>query len=189
MSSGSRPAAYFDALYGANPDPWNFVNSVYERQKYEATIAVLNGGRFDSGFEAGCSIGVLTGLLAPLCGTLLAVDMSEPALAQARRRNAHLVNVAFERSTLPADWPDARTFDLMVFSEMLYFLGPEDVLRTAVHARAAYRPGGRILLVNHTAPIDEPCDGDTAAELFIGACHIPCLAARRAPGYRIDVLG
>jgi len=189
MTEGSRPAAYFDALYAANPDPWNFAASAYEREKYDATIAILSGARFDMALEAGCSIGVLTGRLAALCATLLAIDISAPALAQARRRNAHLPHVAFEQRALPADWPAGRKFDLLVFSEILYFLTPSDVRRTAALARAACRPSARILLVNHTAPIDEPCDGDTAAELFIAACGLRHLQRRRAPGYRIDLLG
>jgi SAM-dependent methyltransferase len=189
MSGTSRPAAYFDALYAANPDPWDFAGSAYEREKYDATIAILRGARFDAGLEAGCSIGVLTGRLAAVCATLFAIDISAPALAQARRRNAHLPHVAFAQHALPAQWPAEQTFDLLVFSEILYFLSAADVTRTAALARASCRPGGRILLVNHTAPIDEPCDGDMAAALFIGECGLPRLAARRAPGYRIDLLG
>ena len=93
-----RPFQYFDGLYAASDDPWSFETSDYERTKYEHSVAALPAGRrFRSGFEIGCSIGVLTASLAARCDALLAVDLSEAALASARRRNASAAGVRFER--------------------------------------------------------------------------------------------
>ena len=51
-------AAYFEALYAADEDPWDFTTSAYERAKYDRTVAALGDRRFARGLEVGCSIGV-----------------------------------------------------------------------------------------------------------------------------------
>ncbi len=74
------PPEYFEQLYVRDPDPWRFATSGYERDKYAATLAALPNRRFASGFEVGCSIGVLTRQLAERCDALLAADGSPTAL-------------------------------------------------------------------------------------------------------------
>ena len=66
-SRSSLGPEHFQRLYDASSDPWQFRSSQYEQAKYRATIASLGTRRFRSGFEAGCSIGVLTRLLAERC--------------------------------------------------------------------------------------------------------------------------
>ena len=39
--AASLPAAYFEAIYERDPDPWRFQTSAYERAKYDATLAAL----------------------------------------------------------------------------------------------------------------------------------------------------
>src|SRR4051812_9893751 len=115
---GSIPPAYFDALYAANADPWNFTTSSYERDKYDATLAALPSRQYERGLEIGCSIGVLTSRLSRRCSTLLAVDVSDRALAAARARCRQLANVAFQKIWVPAEWPTGH-FDLVVLSELI----------------------------------------------------------------------
>src|SRR3954454_12910985 len=110
--------AHFDALYARHPDPWNFETSAYEAAKYQATIAALEGRHFARGLEIGCSIGVLTEHLAPHCDALLAIDVSERALARARER---VPGATFERREVPEEYPEGY-FDLTVCSEVLYYL-------------------------------------------------------------------
>ena len=84
---------YFEDVYNAEDDPWNFAASEYEASKYAATLAALPGEHYESAFEIGCSIGVLTAQLAEKCESLLAVDVNDKALRQARRRCESLPNV------------------------------------------------------------------------------------------------
>jgi len=186
----SRPPEYFERLYAGNPDPWGFETSDYEREKYDATIAVLGGRHFASALEIGCSIGVLTARLAAICDRLLAVDVVESVLTRARTRCAGLPNVHFENRRLPEDWPEAeQKFDLIVISEVLYFLNPADIRRLAEFCSASLAPGGYALLVNYTEAIDEPCSGDEAANIFCsaasGSTPIRQIIRRK---YRIDLL-
>jgi predicted TPR repeat methyltransferase len=183
-----RPPDYFDTLYAANPDPWGFATSSYEAEKYAATLAALHGRHFNSALEVGCSIGVFTAMLAPFCGSLLAIDIADAALSQARARCAALPHVHIENRHIPQNWP-AQKFDLIVIAEVLYFLSPNDIQQTAAKARNSLKAGGFILLVNYRGPIDEPCSGDEAADLFIatfGSNHRRVEA--RNQNFRIDIL-
>jgi cyclopropane fatty-acyl-phospholipid synthase-like methyltransferase len=97
---------YFENLYEQSPDPWGFETSPYERKKYERTLGVLQGRRYQRALEVGCSIGVFTVKLAPLCDEVLAVDVSERAVAAARERLAGFPHVRVERRRLPEDTPE-----------------------------------------------------------------------------------
>ena len=57
-------APYFDRLYAAAPDPWEFRSRPYEIRKRAVTLACLPALRYSTTFEPGCSIGVLTSDLA-----------------------------------------------------------------------------------------------------------------------------
>ena len=87
----------FEARYAANPDPWDFETSAYEHEKYERTLAALGDRRYGRAFEAGCSIGVFTAMLAERCDDLLAVDIAQAAVDAARERLAAVNHVRIER--------------------------------------------------------------------------------------------
>ena len=185
----SRDAAHFERLYAASDDPWNFRASPYERGKYAATLAALPARRFARGLEVGCSIGELTRKLAPRCVALLGLDFAQAPLATARARCADLAWVDFTRMAVPVEWPNGM-FDLIVFSEVLYFLVPEDVRRMATRAKGCIGEGGVVLLVNFLGRTDDPGTGDSAADGFIAAAApelMPDLQQRHN-GYRLDRL-
>jgi trans-aconitate methyltransferase len=185
----SLSPAYFEALYQADPDPWRFAESAYERDKYAATLAALPRPRYARAFEAGCSIGVLTAALASRCDALLAVDAAAAPLQAARVRCAALPQVTLRQAVLPADWP-AERFDLMLFSEVLYYLDRDDLHRLAAQTAASLAPDGDILLVHWTGETDYPLTGDAAAEAFCAALAPRAAITRqsRADRYRLDLL-
>ncbi len=186
----SLPPGYFEALYQAEADPWRFADSAYEREKYAATLAALPRPRYAHALEVGCSIGVLTAQLAARCDRLLAVDAAETALAEARRRCAGLPQVEFRRLWLPDEWPAEGGFDLILLSEVVYYLTAADVGLLAARVRAALRPGGDVLLVHWTGETDYPLAGDAAAELFIASAGpgVGVLRQARHERYRLDLL-
>lgn len=180
---------YFERLYFRDADPWSFATSQYERNKYEETIAVLGCRRFADAFEVGCSIGILTGMLAPCCDSLLAADVSEIALSQALRNCGGMNNVTFERMNVPHEWPE-KTFDLILLSEVLYFLSRADIMTAASKSIRGLDRNGLVVLVNWTGATDYPCGGDEAVQIFL-ARSIDVLKPtlqRRREHYRIDVL-
>ncbi len=183
------PDDYFEALYSGGRDPWRFATSAYERDKYAATLDAIGGGRIARAWEVGCAIGVLTKALAAKCDSLLAVDVAESALVQARQRCADMPRVKLQRMRIPDEWPDGN-FDLMLFSEVLYYLIPGDIRTVARRALESLSTGGRIVLVHWTGETDYPCTGDQAASLFLESCNsrVSVLRTDRHEAYRLDLL-
>lgn len=186
------PPEYFDHVYQANRDPWNFETSPYEREKYAATLAALPCSHYAEAFEIGCSLGVLTAQLAPRCGHLLAVDVSEAALAQARARCAGLAQVEIQQLRVPEEFP-RQSFDLIVLSEVGYYWSPADLARAAGLLIAGLNPGGQLLLVHWTPPVhDYPLTGDDVHEFFLNQATengpMRHLAGQRHETYRLDLL-
>lgn len=186
------PPEYFDHVYQANRDPWNFETSPYERNKYAATLAALPRAHYAEAFEIGCSLGVLTQQLAPRCGHLLAVDVSEAALVQARARCAALPQVEIKLMRVPEEFP-SQQFDLILLSEVGYYWSPADLARAADHLVAALNPGGQLLLVHWTPPVhDYPLTGNDVHDLFMNKTGpegpLRHLAGERHETYRLDLL-
>jgi cyclopropane fatty-acyl-phospholipid synthase-like methyltransferase len=185
----SRQAPHFEQLYRANPDPWNFTSSAYEQEKYEATLAALGARRFHTALEVGCSIGVLTKRLAARCDNLIGLDFVPAAVTMARARCAAYPGVRIEQMQVPQQWPEVR-FDLILFSEVLYFLNESDLTKICAHTTRSILPGGRVLLVNYTGVTDDPGSGDSAASFFINATAptLRPILERRGSHYRLDLL-
>ena len=185
----SLSPAYFDRLYAADPDPWQFATSDYEREKYAATLAALPRERYASILEVGCSVGVLTRQLAARGDALQALDVSPMALDQARERCAALPHVRFAEARVPTNWP-AGTFDLVVLSEVVYYLDRGDVDALALRVAGSVAVQADIILVHWLGETDYPLTDDEAAERFIAAAAPFARVERRsrAEGYRLDVL-
>lgn len=185
----SLPPNYFDELYASDPDPWQFATSDYERSKYAATLEALPRSRYAAALEVGCSIGVLTEVLARRCDALVSIDLAERVLARARERCWGLSHVRFELAQVPGQWPDG-TFDLILLSEVVYYLDADDVARLVDRVQTCLSPGGIVVLVHWTGETHYPLTGDEAAERFIDGSRtfLHILQQKRADKYRLDVL-
>jgi trans-aconitate methyltransferase len=135
------PRSYFDALYAENPDPWGFGSRWYEARKYALTLAVLPLARYRRAFEPGCSIGVLTRSLAGRCDAVVGMDASADALEAAADRVPP--NVELVQGVVPQDWPEG-TFDLVVLSEVAYYLDDADLDRLVERVTASLEPRGHL---------------------------------------------
>lgn len=185
----SLETAYFDELYAGSADPWNFAGSDYERAKYGHTLRALPRPYYQSAVEVGCSIGILTAQLAPRCASLLALDTSERPLIQTRDRCKSLPQVRIEQARVPENWPDGG-FDLLLFSEVLYYLSPTDLADVAKCVSRSAAPGAHVLLVHWTGETDYPLSGDEATDRFISAIapSIHTLREEATDAYRLAVL-
>jgi SAM-dependent methyltransferase len=187
--TGTLAPDYFESLYARDGDPWKFASSDYEREKYARTLAALPEARYGAALEVGCSIGVLTSELAKRCDRLVAIDAAPTPLIEARRRCGELTNVEFAQMFVPGAWPDG-VFDLILLSEVIYYLDAGDVAELAKRVEAALAPRATILLVHWTGETDYPLSGDHAAELFIQCLgdRVEVVGSDQRPNYRLDVL-
>ena len=180
---------YFEDVYSAKDDPWDFASSEYEAAKYAATLDALPKEYYESAFEVGCSIGVLTNNLAARCGSLLAVDVNEKALTQAKERNRNLPNVEFRLMQIPREFPEPN-FDLILISEVGYYLSAED-WKTAFEKIAGHlKPQGNAVLVHWTPPVhDYPQTGDEVHDEFAewSLNKLKLVKNLRHEKYRLDV--
>ncbi len=180
------PRDYFDELYGRDSDPWHFATKEYEHQKYAVTLKNLPRERYRNALELGCSIGVLTQMLAARADKLLSVDAAQIAVDAARIRCADLANVEIERATLPGDFPDGQ-FDLILMSEVGYYFALPDLKRLSERVFEALENGGDLLLVHYLPDVpDYPLTGDEVHDFILQLPGLKHLNGLRAERYRLD---
>ncbi|MFJ2837881.1 SAM-dependent methyltransferase [Nocardia sp. NPDC087230] len=162
MTESALPPGYFDRMYATDDDPWQFTLRWYERRKRALTMAMLPRARYRAGFEPGCSIGVLTEELAGRCDRLVSTDVAERALDSARARlsrSGH-ASVELRRWGLGQRWA-AEEFDLIVLSEVCYYLDAETLRQAFDRAVGHLEPGGTLLCAHWRHVVaDYPLTGD-----------------------------
>ncbi|MFL0576957.1 PIG-L family deacetylase [Brevibacterium luteolum] len=147
-------SAGFDDLYRHADDPWSVGQRWYERRRAELIMAMLPKPRFDRAFEPGCSIGMLSEQLADRCEELICADVVPAAVHAVRQRlRASGAGASVEvRCAGIEDWPTG-SFDLIVFSELAYYLSDESFAGFLTSAAASLRPGGVVLAAHWRHPV------------------------------------
>jgi SAM-dependent methyltransferase len=185
----SLDSEYFKDVYDANEDPWNFETSEYEAAKYAATISALPRKQYENVLEIGCSIGVLTQLLAKKSIYLLATDVSQKALDLAAKRCENLSNTFFKKMSFPKELPE-ESYDLIMISEVAYYLSAADWRFAMNSLYERLLPNGSVVLV-HWLPVvhDYPQTGDEVHDSFekVMQAKMTNVFSTRAETYRIDV--
>lgn len=166
MPDGRRttrvPAGWFDERYAGGADPWGFESSAYEARKFDLTVACLPEARYGAAVEPGCAFGTLSRRLAARCDRLLAFDASEVVVRRAAAALADLPQVEVRHLEVPEVWP-AGPWDLVVLSEVAYYLpGPEldDLVARVVASMAV---GADLVAVHWTGPTSYPTPGPEVA--------------------------
>lgn len=187
----STPSSIFDETFRENSDPWGYTTNFNEISKFRATIRALPKVQFKNAFEIACAIGVLTEKLAPKCDRLLSVDYSEVGLVEARKRCRNLPQVRFEQMQIPQQFPTEK-FDLILFSEVGFFLTMADLLETKQKIIDALLPGGYLLMVHYRATAGDYfiLDGETVHDTFVqdSASSLKHLGDPRKKFFMIDLV-
>jgi LmbE family N-acetylglucosaminyl deacetylase len=184
----SMHPAYFDAMYARSPDPWGFADRFYETRKRALTMAVLPRARFRSAFEPGCSIGLITEQLAGRCDAVLATDVAGAALEQAAARLAGHSHVRLEQKSIADEWP-AGSSDLVVLSEVGYYLAPEHLPVLAMRAAESLTDDGCLVACHWRHPVAEyPTAGDELHAVLRRTRGLAVLAEHVEADFRLDVL-
>ncbi|WP_409269200.1 class I SAM-dependent methyltransferase [Pseudomonas sp. KCJK9044] len=167
----SLDAQYFAELYAASDDPWAFRTRWYERRKRDLVMACLPRQCYARIFEPACANGELSVLLAERCASLLCQDIDSTAVSLARHRLTDAPHALVEQGHLPGDWPGG-TFDLVVLSEIGYYLDPTDWLQVIEQSVASLANEGGLLACHWRHPIAGcPQDGREVHALL--ARHLP----------------
>lgn len=142
-----------DRLQRDDEDPWGVDRRWYEQRKREVTLAALPAWRYRRALELGCSRGALAMDLAARCEELVAVDSSSAAVRAASSRLEALEHVRVEQADLPRDWPTGE-FDLVVVSEVGYFLSPSSLDGLRDRIIRSLTPDGTVVLCHWRHEVD-----------------------------------
>ena len=167
-NSAAVDAGYFERLFASDEDPWAFKSRWYEVRKRALTLACLPAARYASAYEPGCANGEFSAALADRCDALLVSDGNDKAVEIARRRLAAAPHVTVERGWVPEDWPSA-SFDLIVLSELGYYLDARSLPALASKARESLRAGGTVVACHWRARIDGCLLGGDAVHAVLDA--------------------
>ncbi|MCK5930942.1 MAG: bifunctional PIG-L family deacetylase/class I SAM-dependent methyltransferase [Fulvimarina manganoxydans] len=185
------PASHFAELYANDGDPWHARSSAYEIDKRADNCDQLKGLTFEAGLDIGCGEGHLTRALVekPSVRTMLGIDRNKGIVERARRAHAGIPALRFETYALPTELPEGR-FDLVVISELLYFL---DELALATLARLLadrMTPGASLLLVNYLGETGTPLSGRAAHDLLVAlfGSTLRSISLRETEDYRAELL-
>ena len=194
MVKRTGQARRLEAFYQQSVDPWGFEIEEYEQERYAATLAVLDRGRYEDVLEIGCGEGAFTFRLAERAGRVLGVDISETAIGRARSRSVEYPNTSFIAMDIGAALPQGK-FDLIVCSEVFYYVRPFSRLNIARRLLERLAPDGELLLVHsHRSETTTWPDvyGEGGAEglhrLFTHYLTMITVTSRAMDGYQIDLL-
>ncbi|GAA2175792.1 hypothetical protein GCM10009846_27050 [Agrococcus versicolor] len=154
-----------DRLHAAEDEPWGADERWYELRKRALLLAMLPAERLGRVLEVGCSTGVTTAALARRADAVVAIDSSPAALARAAERSRELP-VTLLRGAVPATWPEG-AFDLVVVSEVGYFLSPAALAGLVDRVASSLRPDGAVVLCHWRHPVRGwPLDADAVHAAF-----------------------
>ena len=178
---------YFDQLFAGNDDPWAFRQRWYEQRKRALTLAVLTRPRYASIFEPGCANGELSAELATRCERLLCCDTASAAVQLAEARLTAFAHAHVEQRRLPQEWP-AGQFELIVLSELCYYLDANDLNRLIDHALAALTDNGQLLACHWRPPIDGcPQTAEQVHALLQHRLGMPALVQHHDKDFLLDL--
>jgi SAM-dependent methyltransferase len=182
---------HLDHLYSSSVDPFGFDSKPAEAAKFAKTLELCGGDRLGRVLEIGCSVGTLTEIIAPHAESVLAIDVSHRAVALAAERLVAFPNVRCEVCAIPDDYPEG-TFDVVIASDVLYYLSPGAVSETIRRIEASVAPGGVVVALHYAPRMGSLLTGDEVHDLLTRRSQLMHVTAERVdfrPGrtYRVDV--
>ena len=122
------------------------------------------------------------------CDSLLAVDTSAAAIAEAAKRDLS-PTVTLEQRSIPEQWPRG-TFDLIVMSEVGYYFDEEDLRRTLTLAGGALSEGGHLVAVHWRPQVEEyPSNARAVHTALRSRPELSVLATYADEHFLLDVYG
>lgn len=178
---------YFEGLFAGNNDPWGFRQRWYEQRKRLVTLAALPRPHYRAIFEPGCANGELSAALADRCDRLLCCDTSAAAANLARTRLSLSDHAEVRQGRLPVDWPEEK-FDLIVFSEIGYYLDRQDLTEVIRRISDSLTADGQLLACHWRPSIDGcPLNARQVHDLIHEQLHLPRLVLHQEADFLLEV--
>jgi len=193
LAPDTDPLAHFQQLYQQDADPWKVRQRWYEQRKRAMLLACLPQQRYRSAFEPACGNGELTAALAQRAERLLASDMSAEAVGLTRRRMlreapSDAARVTILQQRMPQEWPGDAAFDLIVISEMAYYLDEPCLLRLRQHCVEGLAEGGTLALCHWRRPFaDRRLNTDSVHTVFDSTPGLHRLLRHSEDDFLLDV--
>ncbi len=156
----------FERLFRTSIDPWNYRSSPFEAHKRRVLLRACGTRLYGRGLELACANGETTLRLVDRCLRLTAIDASPTAIAAARRRTRDQTSLTLGVSRLPEQMPRG-PFDLIVASEIIYYLSPNALRRLIPKIEAALAPGGRVVVLHHLRRFDDAAQMPALAQASV----------------------
>lgn len=186
MTGRVHPMAYFEEMYAGDPDPWGFDHRPYEQRKHALTVALLPAERYRRAIEPGCANGALTERLAAVCDRIDAFDPVDACVSRARERLRSAAGVSVRRGLLPDDWP-AGEADLVVLSEVAYYLSDDASTEVLDAIQASLVATGTLVAVHWTGPTNYPRTAEQVHGELVDLGWLQHRAHLRDEGFVADV--
>ncbi|MEV4175868.1 SAM-dependent methyltransferase [Nonomuraea sp. NPDC049709] len=141
---------YFD-WWHRKQDPWHYTSDTYEKDRHAALLSCLPRRDYGRILDVGCSEGFFTDLVAlshPGAETV-GVDVSSQAVHSATVRASSPAR--FECLDIRHQAPTGQ-FDLVICTEMLYYVGNGRILRQVSHRLSGLLSPGGVLVASHPWP-------------------------------------
>jgi 2-polyprenyl-3-methyl-5-hydroxy-6-metoxy-1,4-benzoquinol methylase len=139
-------SARFDRLYTLDADPFSVERSHYEYLKAKDLLTVLTSQHYSNVLDAGCGTGRMTKKLSAFADRIVGIDFSGEAIRLAHTYCSDLPHATFELSDL-RDFASAMTYDLIVCSEVLYYLTGPDLTRAIASLKNAASERAELVVI------------------------------------------
>ena len=107
----------------------------------------------DDVLECACGTGLLTGVIAPRCESLIATDFSAKMLKRAEKKYGGYANVRFdEANILRLSYPNGR-FDTVVAANVIHLL--DEPYQALSELERVCKPGGKIIIPTYMNQTDK----------------------------------
>ena len=129
--------------------------NVINRKANKALCAAVEGliSPSDDVLECACGTGLLTGVIAPRCKSLIATDFSAKMLKRAEKKYGKYANVRFdEANILRLSYPDGR-FDTVVAANVIHLL--DEPYQALSELERVCKPSGKIIIPTYMNQTDK----------------------------------
>ncbi|MEH6487944.1 class I SAM-dependent methyltransferase [Hyphomonas oceanitis] len=138
----------FERRFQSDPDPWQTFSSVYELKKRQYLGHAIGNRTYGRCLEVAAGNGSNTCLIAGKALRLVATEGTPTGVRLMESLTGHLENTSVRQQDLAEPMP-CRRYDLIVVSEVLYYLTAPVLRNVARGIDRTLVPNGRLILAHH----------------------------------------